>query len=285
MNRSAHPGFWFKGPCQGQPHQAQGFRVRGFTLVEMMIAITILSLILVAIYSTWTAILRSSKAGRDVAAAVQRARMAVRILEDSLSSTRSFVANQAYYAFLADNGQDATLSFVARLAPSFPRSGKFGDLSVRRLTFSVENARDGGRQLVLRQVPLMMEPDIDEKEHPIVLAKNVREFAMQFWDSKANDWTDEWKQTNQIPKLMIVTVKMAPNPNAPGAEEEISRIINIPATAVQPVWQMPRVLGQPGALPPGVQPGIVPPGTPPGGTPPTGQQPGFSQPGGVMPPR
>ncbi len=267
----------FHTPCivEWARPRAQEHR-RAFTLVEMMIAITILSLILLAIYSTWTAILRSAKAAKDVAAAVQRSRMTVRILEDSLSSARSFVANQAYYGFLAENGQDATLSFVARLAPSFPRSGKFGDMRVRRLTFSVENARDGGRQLVLRQVPLMMEPDIDEKEHPIVLAKNVREFAMQFWDLRSNDWTDEWKQTNQIPKLVMLTVKMAPNPNAPGAEEEITRIINIPATAVQPVWQSPRVLGQPGALPPGGQPGVVPPGGLPGGpvTAPPVQQPG-----------
>jgi hypothetical protein len=242
----------------------------------MMIAITILSLILIAIYSTWTAILRSAKAARDVAAAVQRSRITVRILEDSLSSARSFVANQAYYGFLAENGQDAVLSFVARLAPSFPRSGKFGDFSVRRLTFSLEDGRDGTRQLVLRQVPLMMEPDIDEKEHPIILARNVREFTMQFWDTRANDWTDDWKQTNQIPKLVLVSLKTAPNPSAPGADEEISRIINIPAMAVQPVWQSPRVLGQPGSPPPGGQPGIVPPGGQPGVvSPPAAPPPGF----------
>lgn len=233
-----------------------------FTLVEVMIAITILSLIIAAIYSTWTAILRASKTGKDVAAAVQRARIAVRVLEDSLSSARSFVANQAYYGFVAENGSDATLSFVARLAPSFPRSGKFGDLDVRRVTFSVENARDGTRQLVLRQVPLLMDPDEDEKEHPIVLARNLREFSLQFWDPRANDWTDEWKQTNQIPKLVTFTLRAALNPNST-ALEEISRTVSIPSVAVMPFWQSPRLPGMPGMMPPpGGTPGVVPPSTP-----------------------
>ena len=51
------------------------------------------------------------------------------------------------------------------------------------------------RQLVLRQNPLVMELDTDEKEHPIVLAKNVKGFEMQFWDSNKNppEWVDEWE--------------------------------------------------------------------------------------------
>ena len=108
-----------------------------------MIAIGILSMVLGAIYSSWTAILRSSKVGLDAAASAQRARMTIRVLEDSLGSALSFQANLPYYYFEAENGDNAVLSFVARLSKSFPRSGKFGDLDVRRVTFSVENGAGG----------------------------------------------------------------------------------------------------------------------------------------------
>jgi prepilin-type N-terminal cleavage/methylation domain-containing protein len=47
-----------------------------FTLVEILIALGILSMVLAAIYSSWTAILRASKVGLEAAAAVQRARIA-----------------------------------------------------------------------------------------------------------------------------------------------------------------------------------------------------------------
>ena len=211
------------------------FRNRAFTLVEILIAIGILSLVLAAIFSSWTAILRASKVGLDAAASVQRSRIVVRVLEDSLTSARCFVRNQKFYGFVAENGTDATLSFVARLSKSFPRSGKFGDLDVRRLTFSVEPSSDGGRQLVLRQSPLLMDFDVDEKNHPLVLAKNVKEFQMGFWDKRRQDWVDEWPQTNQLPELVIVTLKLADNVNAAKAQEEITRIVSLPA-AKAVVW-------------------------------------------------
>jgi prepilin-type N-terminal cleavage/methylation domain-containing protein len=135
------------------PRIALGRSRRAFTLVEILIAIGIFSMVLAAIYSSWSAILRGRKVGLDAAAAVQRARIAGRTIEECLGSVQSFVANQPYYSFLSENGSDASLSFVTRLSPSFPRSGKFGDLTIRRVTFSVENGKDGTRDLVLRQNP------------------------------------------------------------------------------------------------------------------------------------
>jgi prepilin-type N-terminal cleavage/methylation domain-containing protein len=254
-----------------------------FTLVEMMIAIGILSLVLAAIYSSWTAILRASKTGLDAAASAQRARITIRVLEDSLGSAQSFAANLPYYYFDAENGDSPVLSFVARLSKSFPRSGKFGDLDVRRVTFSLEGAPDGSRQLVLRQNPLVMDMDIDEQEHPIVLAKNVKGFEMQFWDAnkKPPELVDEWDgaKTNQLPKMMMITLKLADNPHSTRVTEEITRIISIPSVTVQQVWQMPRGMGGPGT--PGAPGAPGAPGTPggPGG-------PGMpGMPGGVQPGR
>jgi hypothetical protein len=123
-------------------------------------------------------------------------------------------------------------------------------MDMRRLTFTVESAPDGGRQLVLRQNPLVMELDTDEKEYPIVLAKNVKGFEMQFFDTNKNppDWVDEWKEqkTNQLPKLVMITLKLADNPHSSQITEEITRIINVPAMTVAPVWQVPRGAAGPG---------------------------------------
>src|SRR6516165_4357360 len=115
---------------------------RAFTLVEIMVAMGILALVLAAIYSSWTAILRASKVGLDSAAAVQRARIAGRIIEESLGSVQSFAANQRYYSFVAKNGSEPMLSFVSHLSPSFPRNGRFGGLDVRRVIFSINHERE-----------------------------------------------------------------------------------------------------------------------------------------------
>jgi type II secretion system protein J len=239
----------------------------GFTLVEILVALGIFSLVLAAIYSSWTAILRASKVGTEAAAAVQRARMAGRTIEESLTSVQSFAQNMNLYAFLADNGNDSTLSFVSRLSPSFPRSGKFGDFSVRRVTFSVEQGRDGTRDLVLRQNPLLMDMDKEEKEVPLILARNVKEFKTEFWDLRLQDWVDEWKQTNQIPVLVKVSLKLADEKFSHQVREQITRIVSLPSVTVPVGYQVPRLQGIPQnqQIPPGqAPPGQAPPGQPPG---------------------
>jgi len=232
---------------------------KAFTLVEILIAMGILSLILAAIYSSWTAILRASKVGLDAAAAVQRARIAGRLVEESLGSVQSFAANMRYYSFVSQNGSEAMLSFVSRLSPSFPRSGRFGGLDVRRVVFSV-NSR---RELVLQQFPLLMEMDEDEKNYPLVLAKNVKEFKTEFWDQRMADWVDEWKQTNQIPVMVRLTLKIADSAHSQQVGEQLTRVVSLPSVTVQPGWQVPRNL--PGApVTPGnpANPGAGVPGNP-----------------------
>jgi type II secretion system protein J len=212
-----------------------------FTLIEILMALAIFTMVLAAIYATWTALLRGSRVGLEVAAQAQRERVAVRTIEQALSSARSFVLDVQHYGFVAENGDDAMLSFVARLPKSFPRSGRFGEFDVRRVAFSLEDGPDSQRQLVVRQCPLLMEFDEDEANHPLVLARNVKELLFEFWDTRLNDWTDTWTQTNQLPKLVRVSIQMLPpnRQNTSAEVEETSRIISVPSIAVPANWQRP----------------------------------------------
>jgi type II secretion system protein J len=223
-------------------------RIRGFTLIEIMMAMAIFGLVLTAIYATWTLILKSSKLGLAAAAQVQRERISIRTIEDALTSTRSFGADLQHYGFIAENGDTATLSFVARLPKSFPRSGKFGDFDVRRVTFSVESGTGFERELVLRQNPVLMDMDVDEKEHPLVLAKGVDKLVLGFWDTRLNDWVDSWTQTNQLPKLIKVTVEFAEFSHSHSysqRKEAVTRLVALPSITVPANWQMPGVPGRP----------------------------------------
>ena len=216
-----------------------------------------------AIFSSWTAILRASKVGIEAAATAQRERVAMRVLQDALASARLFVANWRWYYFEAENGDEPVLSFVSRLPKSFPRGGKFGDADVRRLFFSVQNGPDGQRELVLRQAPLLMDVDEDEQDHPLVLARNVKELKFAFWDARRREWTDEWKATNTIPQMVRIALTVggsgAPGgASAPQAIDEITRVVSVAAVGVQEAWQVP---GATGTAPPGqtnLPPGALP---------------------------
>jgi len=220
-----------------------------------MIAIGILALILTAIFSTWTAILRSIQVGNNAAASVQRARIAIRTIDESLASARMFVKTTRFsqsltnYDFIAVNGSEPLLSFVARLDKFFPRSGKFGDLDVRRVTFFLKEGTGSTHDLVLRQQPLLMDEDEDEKRRPLLLAKNVKELQFMFWDSRKNDWTDEWEQVGQLPRLVMVILKVADRVDSTRADEIITRMVSIPAIPVAETWQMPVPMGGPNRNP------------------------------------
>lgn len=233
-------------------------RSKAFTMLEVMIAITILAVIIGAIYSCWLFVVRASKIGLDTAAQVQRTRMAMRCLVDSLLCLQMFDANKNLYYLDADTKSDmAYLSFVARLPSSFPDAGLFGDQVLRRVTFEVV---DG--QLKMYQMPLLTDTNSQQKPFEIVLAKNVNLFALDFWSQKTNDWSGEWTTTNQIPLLVRVTLGYA-QPRGSRSEPDIcTRVIAMPNRTIPIQVQIPTLGG--GSGPPPL-PGQGNPGTVIGG--------------------
>ena len=211
---------------------------RAFTLIEIMIAVTIFTLVLAAIYSSWTLILRATKVGREAAAQVQRQRIAVQTIEDALTCVQSFQASAQYYTFIVQNGNEPLLSFAARLPDDFPRNGRFGGFNMRRVTFTVEAGPDSEKDLVLRQNPILMDMDQDEQDHPLVLARNVKEFYRRMLGHKRRmDWSDEWENTNQIPPMVRFTLALGGNKNDngfgdAGPELTVTRVVAMPSITV-----------------------------------------------------
>ena len=221
------------GPEASAP-VAVSISAHAFTLVEIMIALAIFTAVLAAIYSSWMCILRGSRIGLEAAKEAQRSRVAVRTLENSLVSLQMFQANLKYYYFFADTSGDfASLSFVARLPKSFPRSGDFEDQPVRRLTFAVEAGTNAENVLVLRQNPLLFDPSVDEEENPLVLARNVQVFMLEFWGPRSKDWESEWIYTNQLPKLIRFTLGLGqPNQKVLKPEDVITRVVSLSAVPI-----------------------------------------------------
>ena len=204
-----------------------------FTLVEIMLALAIFAGVLAAIYSSWTAILRSSQTAQAAAAEVQRQRLAVRSLEEALASAQMFPYNARHYAFIADTSEQfGFLSFVSRLPEAYPRGGRFGDLPVRRVEFSVEPDAAGVPTLLLRQTPYLFEPDRDELENPLRLARNVVMFHLEFWGPNSREWEEEWLVTNQLPRLLRFTLAAAPEGSRTvNREDVISRVVVLPVSS------------------------------------------------------
>ena len=208
-----------------------------------MLAMAIFTVIVAAIYSSWLLIMRATKVGQEATAQIQRRRMAVWTIEDALNCIQSFQASVSYYTFVIQNGDDPLLSFTARLPDDFPRNGEFGGFNVRRVTFSVEQGPGSENDLVLRQNPILMDMSKDEEDHPLVLARNVKSFEVDCWDPTANDWSQEWDNTNSVPTLVRFTLVLGGNKNNgfndAGPTLAVTRVVAIPSMTVPTQAQMP----------------------------------------------
>lgn len=225
-----------------RPQQRQA----AFTLIEVMMAFAIFGLLVVSIYASWTLILKATTIGQEASARVQRERVAVRTLREALSCVLSFQADQKNYAFVAENDNNGTISFVARLPESFPRSGRYAwqGLDVRRVTFSVESGGDfSRRQLVLRQTPMLKDFSTDERDYPFVVATDVNKIEFEFWDQRKADWINEWTRTNEIPKMIKIKYEFVRRnlrePSAPGVTQEIIDVAPLPGSMVPSAAQGP----------------------------------------------
>ena len=235
-------------------NQQPSYRFRAFTLIEVLIAMGLLSFIVAAIYSSWSAVLRSTKVGMDVAAQAQRTRIAGQAVEQALKTAVMYAENIRYYSFIADTSSEfAALSLTARLPDSFPGSGLFGDQTVRRVSFEVIPGTNGHLNLVLTQLPFLLSTNGSVQPYQIVLARDVSLFFLEFWDVQKG-WVEELLTTNQLPKMVRFSLGIGRAGNSQKDPAElIVRTVSLPAAPVSADMQMP----QPGA--PGVG-GVRPPG-------------------------
>lgn len=245
---------------------------QAFTLVEVMIAIALFGMVLTAIYTSWSSILRGSKIGRDAAEQVQEIRMTMSCLNQSLSGVQMFAANEMYYSFegYAD-GDNSILSFVSTLSDSFVGAGFFPGEPVRRVSFFVGSNDSGEAQLFMQQVPVLVDVETEVEPYTVGLAEGVTFFEALYWDEQEEDWFFEWTMTNQMPTMVQFRLGLQMSDGRSGKiERTYSKLVAIPSVAIQEDWQRPNpqnaAASSTGRLPnasPNLNPGVNPgqPGT------------------------
>lgn len=267
--------------CPNSPASRAPRHSLAFTLIEVLVAVAILGTVVTAIYASWTAVLRTAKVGNTAADEVQRMRIARQTLEQSLASAVLYAGNPRYYSFLADTTDEkfALLSFVAHLPNDFPGSGMFPNQPLRRVTFAVQpGTNNNPPSLVLRQSSLLTPTNSPvEESYTLTLTRDLRIFGVEFWSTNLNDWDVEWLQTNQVPKMVRVTLGFGAG-NKANAQPAmlVSSVISPGGQGVMRDLQMAG--GPPGAGPGGrpMTPIVVPPGQP-GGTIPITLPPGVKR--------
>lgn len=243
MRISCAPWTTLLGNRRGMRHLVRS----GFTIIEVMIATAIFMMVIAAIYSTWMAILRGSKAGLEAAANAQRARIALRTIQDALLSAVVFPENRDYYPFfLEKDGEFPRLTFSARLPSTFPGVGRFSGNIMRRVQFAVEGGDNGKNELVMRQMPVLAIQDEEFEPYKLVLSQDVTLFNLSFLNPRSGKFEEEWTgaATNTLPRLVRVVVGMGRVPGTDTARDVTMTEVAIPASGGRD-FRLNAPIGQP----------------------------------------
>jgi general secretion pathway protein J len=180
----------------------------GFTLIEVLIGMSLLSIMMLLIFSSLRISIRNWDAGEERILEVsetasvqnffQRYLTAVKPLQDDFSEDETKLSFQ---------GDTNSLSFVASLPASAGRQG----LQV----FSLKLKKyEGGDELVVNIVPFYPLADGEEwQNEEVTLAEKINVFKLSYFgvleedESEDSLWHEEWLEQNKLPSLVRVEIE------------------------------------------------------------------------------
>ena len=176
-------------------------RRRGFTLIEVVIALTIVATLLVVMFSSLRVGLAAWQRGDERAELLERTRSLNRVLARAMNATSSYQkpATAREPARLLFEGEPDRLAFVTAAAP-FPTAAPIAFTAV---TLS----HDAGSGLAIRQKPLPND-DAFERLLPVVVDATVAAVKFRYLRASDRVWTDRWEAAteNMLPAAVEVTL-------------------------------------------------------------------------------
>ena len=190
----------------------QGERgARGFTLVELLVGLSLLSLISLLLFGGFRFGLRAWEAGDDRIAATNETEMAQHLLRRQLAEAQPIVIGpRTEGALTLFQGDDAGVTFVGPL-PAHRGVGGF-------YIFSLATREErGGRQLLLRwrryRPDTVAGSDFDPKDES-VLVNGIDSIAIEYFGqptaAASARWLQRWDGTLGLPQLLRVRVAFPP---------------------------------------------------------------------------
>lgn len=206
---------------------------RGFSLLEVMVAMAIVALVAVLIYGSFAGMSRS----RDNMAAVGDrygqgrsavSRMARELSAAYISAHIPFQQVQ-YTRYTAFVGRSDRVDFNAFANVRFRANTHVSDQA--EISYFTARNPDGGLDLV-RRIDRSLDDEPTRGGVVQVMAENVTGFQLRYLDPLTNEWTDSWDTTQaagqlgRLPAQVWLTVWLADGPR--GAPIELSTKVPIP---------------------------------------------------------
>ena len=230
---------------------------RGFTLLELMLAVSILAAVTTVTYLTFSTVSQAWQRGLALTESIHHGDF---VIEQIVLGLRSSYfpetgGDGSEFGFQHEDGGEGwadadTISWVkigsALIGKEAPYAG-----SPHRVKLTLEDDDEGRTAVAVRSWRVKGQPeDFDPEEvEPVFLSTRIEGFncraAYQIIDDEI-DWMDEWEHTNKLPTVVEITLYLEPLEEG-GEPVEVRRLLGIRAAVL--CWRGGAAPGKTGTTP------------------------------------
>ena len=196
---------------------------KGFSLIEIMVGVAILAGMTILIQTTMSLALTAKERAERRDELFHSVRIGLSKLDEDLA--QAFLANTAFrgadgkYA-TAMIGTDQQLDFSTFSHLHFQKNAR--DTDAVSVGYATKN-NEAGLSDLYRRESLRLGEKVTEGGREYLLIENVKEFALEYYDSSKTEWVKEWDSTglsvlNRLPQAVKVELKVIDRRE--GEEEE-----------------------------------------------------------------
>jgi prepilin-type N-terminal cleavage/methylation domain-containing protein len=224
---------------RGTEHLTQQHRL-GFTLLELIVAMVILTIAMSIAFQAFSGTIRGWKRGTEVVDGIKHGDFAMNQLASAINSTIYFFNPKKSYAFTFEKDNafglpSDTITFVTASSAFMPEGSPLQH-GPHRIKLYIDKDDYGNPALFAIAFPAIGDIEEYEDEYdavPYLVSRSVQGLEILLWDEELEDWTDEWEKENSIPERVKMMIYVASEDED---EEPIifTRVIDIPvAKAVE----------------------------------------------------
>lgn len=177
---------------------------KGFTLIEVLIAMTLLSVMVVLLFGSMKICADSWQKGEDKITQVNEIAVVYQFFHHHLSTAKPYWDDftdkeNKVFSFQGDSQK---LQFVS----SFPASAKKSGLQ----SFLIQLLKDGDEQYLQVSIKPFFSPgDGDEwRKEEVTLIRHVRNFSLSYYSLLGDEgvWQDIWVGQTTLPRLVKISI-------------------------------------------------------------------------------
>lgn len=209
---------------------------RGFTLLEVMLAIMLLALLLAGTYGAIRTAVHAMHSGEAAIDRTNRLRVAQEFMRHQISRIMplSFAQDKDTNTNEVFEGKRDSMRFVAPMPGYLSKGGAY----VQTLSFA--GNKRGGKQLLFADA-MLNGFDIDEKStdtEPSILLDQIEEGRFEYRTLDENgemtDWSDKWDDPAVTPLMVRIVIRMLPEARTEFPEMQIPLMLDVGAQRARP---------------------------------------------------